>query len=233
MQTDPACRLCLDGRTQPFYQGRRSYYRCSKCCLIQVATDHFLPHQAEKAEYDLHQNNPNDARYRKFLSRLFDPLHQRLGGRGRGLDFGSGPGPTLPLMFAEAGYEMAIYDVFYCDDPSCFSSRYDFITATEVVEHLHQPGETLGKLWNCLRPGGILGIMTKMALDREAFSRWHYKNDPTHVCFFSRKTFEWLADFLGAECEFVGDDVVMLGKCRRRKARAESQRRSAETSTDS
>ncbi|GIS59730.1 MAG: hypothetical protein CM1200mP2_19550 [Planctomycetaceae bacterium] len=42
------------------------------------------------------------------------------------------------------------------------------------------PGEELDRLWGCLSPGGVLGIMTKRVLDHEAFSRWHYKkrSDP-------------------------------------------------------
>ena len=115
-------------------------------------------------------------------------------------------------MFREAGYEMNIYDPFYADHPSRLQARYDFITATEVVEHLHHPRETLNTVWNCLRPRGILGIMTKLALDQEAFSRWHYKNDPTHVCFFSRRTFRWLARLLSARLEIVGKDVILLHK---------------------
>ena len=54
--------------------------------------------------------------------------------------------------------------------------------------------------------------MTKRVLDHEAFSRWHYKNDPTHVCFFAVQTFEWLASLWGASLTVVGDAVVILEK---------------------
>jgi len=56
----------------------------------------------------------------------------------------------------------------------------------------------------------LLGIMTKLALDREAFACWHYKNDRTHVSFFSRETFTWLAAEWNAELAFVGNDVILL-----------------------
>ena len=170
----------------------------------------FLSAQAEKAEYDRHQNSPEDAGYRRFLGRLFEPLASRLEPESRGLDFGSGPGPTLSVMFEEAGYRMAIYDPFYAPDRSVLDERYDFVTASEVVEHLHRPRRVLDRLWSLLRPGGILGIMTKRVLDRDAFSRWHYKNDPTHVCFFSLETFEWLAEHWQAELTVCGADVVLL-----------------------
>jgi hypothetical protein len=113
-------------------------------------------------------------------------------------------------MLAEAGHHVELYDCFYAPDRSVLARRYDFITATEVVEHLHRPGEELHRLWALVRPGGYFGVMTKLVLDREAFSRWHYKNDPTHVSFFSRPTFAWLAEQWGAGIEFIGQDVIIF-----------------------
>lgn len=127
-----------------------------------------------------------------------------------GLDFGSGPGPTLSLMFEEAGHRMQIYDPLYAPDQSVLSRQYDFVTATEVLEHFRQPAQDLQRVWSLVKPGGLLGIMTKLALDRDAFSNWHYKNDPTHVAFYSRETFEWLGGFWGAGIQFIGNDVIVI-----------------------
>jgi hypothetical protein len=207
------CPLCRRRDCAPFFEdSRRSYYRCSNCALVFVPPAQRLDARAEKAEYDLHRNCPEDAGYRRFLGRLFEPMCQRLPTGSVGLDFGSGPGPTLSVMFEEAGYPMHIYDAFYAPDRSVFERTYDFITATEVVEHLHDPGGELARLWSALRPGGLLGLMTKQVIDRKAFSRWHYKNDPTHVCFFSRTTFQWLARQWGAGLTFEGSDVVIFEK---------------------
>jgi cyclopropane fatty-acyl-phospholipid synthase-like methyltransferase len=166
----------------------------------------------EKAEYDLHQNSPDDQGYRQFLSRIFEPVHGRLAPGSHGLDFGSGPGPTLSVMFEEVGHRMAIYDPFYSADTSPLSARYDFVTASEVVEHFRDPAVDLNRIWSCVKPDGLLAIMTKLALDREAFARWHYKNDRTHICFFSRETFEWLATEWNVDLDFAGDDVVLLSR---------------------
>nr|WP_245688358.1 class I SAM-dependent methyltransferase [Thiohalomonas denitrificans] len=166
----------------------------------------------EKGQYDLHENFPEDPGYRRFLNRLYESMQALLEPDSSGLDFGCGPGPTLSLMFEETGHRMAIFDTFYRPDTSVFAERYDFITATEVVEHLHRPGFELERLWECLKPGGRLGLMTKQVQDREAFAGWHYKNDITHVCFFSRQTFQWLADRWGARLEFHGSDVILLTK---------------------
>ncbi len=185
---------------------------CQQCALVFVPAAQFISPEQEKAQYDLHQNHPDDQGYRQFLSRLFNPLKNKLKSGAHGLDFGSGPGPTLSLMFEENGYRMNIYDPFYADDTRVFQQHYDFITATETVEHLHHPKNELDRLWDLLKPGGHLGIMTKLVIDRDAFASWHYKNDPTHVCFFSRETFLWLAEIWKAKLEFIGNDVILLKK---------------------
>ncbi len=209
----PTCPLCHSIDFGGFYQDRhRSFSRCDTCHLIFVSPQDYLSAEEERAEYDLHRNCPQDQGYRRFLGRLFNPLVERVAPGSRGLDFGSGPGPTLSVMFAEAGYAMTTYDKFYADNPLVFDRPYDFITATEVVEHLHDPQFELDRLWACLKPGGWLGLMTKLALGRAEFQRWHYKNDLTHVCFFSRRTFVWLAQKWGAEIIFADQDVVLFNK---------------------
>ncbi|MDT8388681.1 MAG: class I SAM-dependent methyltransferase [Thiogranum sp.] len=191
---------------------RRPYHQCARCRLVFVPPSHRLPAQQEKAHYDLHENDPGDSGYRNFLGRLFTPVCERVPAPASGLDFGSGPGPTLSLMFREAGYGMTIYDPYYAPDASALKRSYDFITASEVAEHLYAPGEVLTQLLALLRPGGWLGIMTKLVIDQAAFATWHYKLDPTHVCFFSRDTFAWWARQSGCALTFVGADVILLRK---------------------
>ncbi len=199
-------------RRQPKSGSAHIYHRCDRCHLIFVLPGSFLSLRAEKAEYDLHQNHPQDLGYRRFLSRLANPLLERLAPASQGLDFGSGPGPTLSVMLAEAGHSVTLYDPFYADDAAVFEHRYDFIAATEVVEHLSQPRRELDRLWGCLKPGGTLGLMTKLARDNAAFAGWHYKSDRTHICFFSVQTFEWLAARWQAELTILGQDVILLRK---------------------
>ncbi|WP_455206577.1 class I SAM-dependent methyltransferase [Kaarinaea lacus] len=194
---------------------RRDYLRCENCALVFVPSFQFISREQEKAHYDLHQNHPADQGYRLFLNRLLVPMKEKLKSGSRGLDFGSGPGPTLSLMFEELGFPMKIYDHFYANDEFVLQQQYDFITTTETVEHLHHPKTELERLWSLLKPGGLLGIMTKLVIDRDAFANWHYKNDPTHVCFFSNETFRWLADLWHAKIEFTGNDVILFEKIKK------------------
>jgi len=207
------CPLCREDRNENFYQDqRRKFLVCDHCHLVFVPPEQYLSEADEKSAYDHHQNSPTDPGYRRFLSRLFLPLQDRLVPQSHGLDFGSGPGPTLSIMFEEMGHTVTIYDYFYARNPVALQQTYDFITATEVVEHLHDPATILPQLWTLLNAGGYLGLMTKLVRDQKAFATWHYKNDLTHVCFFSKATFEWLADQWQAELEFFHSDVMVFHK---------------------
>jgi Methyltransferase domain len=212
------CPLCKSTSTLPYYQDRaRKYLKCANCDLVFVPASLHLSPTEEKAYYDLHDNRPDDPHYRRFLDRLFTPLQQRLAPNSRGLDYGCGPGPTLSKMFEEAGHSIALYDPYYACDKSVLSAQYDFITLSEVVEHMAQPGRDLDCLWSCLSSNGWLGIMTKRVRNREAFKSWHYITDPTHISYFSQATFQWLTSRwsltgTGAKLVIAADDVVLISK---------------------
>ncbi len=208
------CPLCHDLRAEEFYADKaREYLRCSVCQLIFVPAAWHLSPTDEKAIYDHHQNSPDDPRYRSFLSRLADPVLQRLQPASHGLDFGSGPGPTLSVMFEEHGHPMSIYDPFYAPDRDPLQRQYDFVTSTEVLEHLCDPATDLNRMWDCVKPGGLLAVMTQPAPSITDFAAWHYKNDPTHVSFYCQATFAWLAKQKNAELMTCTREVTILRRC--------------------
>lgn len=208
----PRCPLCFGDRSLAIGAVTRPCFRCPACDLIHIAPDTYLDAVAEKAQYDLHENNAEDQAYRAFLSQLSDPLVDRLGLGATGLDFGCGPGPTLSVMLEELGYTVSLYDPFYAPDNGQLARTYDFITATEVAEHLHHPAQEFTQLWGLLRPGGVLGVMTWMSDDIDDLAGWHYMRDPTHICFYSKKSFHWLAEQLGGTLSFYGNKVILLSK---------------------
>jgi len=210
-ETTTNCPLCTHNAT-PFLPDRmREYMRCPNCDLIFVPKAHHLPPSEEKSRYDFHQNDPSDPRYRHFLGRLFQPLEKKLPDGARGLDFGCGPGPTLSVMFEEAGYECAVYDLHYANDPSVFEERYDFLTCSETMEHLYRPREEFERFLTLVKPGGWIGIMTQLHDEAPVpFERWHYKDDDTHVCFFSKKSFQTLEKTYGLRIEFQSDSVILF-----------------------
>lgn len=213
-----SCPLCKSVSLTAYHRDTsRDYLKCAICDLVCVPAAQHLLATDEKAHYELHDNRPDDPRYRQFLDRLFSPLQQRLTPNSRGLDFGCGPGPTLSVMFEEAGHSVALYDPYYAPDKSVLSAPYDFITLSEVAEHMAEPGKKLDHLWDILVPNGWLAIMTKRVRDPEAFKAWHYITDPTHVAFFSEASFQWLTEKWSsrgpkARLIIAGDDVVLIEK---------------------
>ena len=212
MSSNNLCPLCQSDSSFFHKTTRYNYLQCKQCELIFIPPESLPSREEEKAQYDLHKNNPADIGYRNFLNRLTEPLLERLDPKSSGLDFGCGPGPTLSVMLEEVGHKMSIYDPIYHPNDQLLNESYDFITATEVFEHLHKPTNDLKILYSTLKKNGWLGIMTKRALGKESFARWHYTHDPTHVCFWSETTFNWLASQWQTVAEFPAADVVLLQK---------------------
>ncbi|HUF27429.1 MAG TPA: methyltransferase domain-containing protein [Gemmatimonadaceae bacterium] len=188
----------------------RAYHRCATCALVHLEPALRPTPLEEVRRYLEHENDVGDLRYRAFLDRLAAPLRSRLRAGAEGLDFGCGPGPALAAMMCEAGFPTAAWDPVFRADDAVLARDYDFVTCTEVVEHLHEPAATFDRLARLLRPGGMLAVMTRFYPAREAFVTWHYLRDPTHVLFWSEETFRWIAAAHGWTLELPAPDVVLM-----------------------
>jgi len=180
--------------------------------LIFVPTGSHLSPDDERRRYDLHENSPDDPQYRVFLRRLINPLLPHLKEGMKGLDFGSGPGPALSSMMRQRGVEMEDYDPFYANDPTLLEKKYDFLACSETVEHFCNPRESWDLMVNLVRHGGVIGVMTDMFDDGMNFSDWHYIRDDTHVVFYSKRTFEWIAEHYVLSASFHGRSVIIFNK---------------------
>lgn len=182
--------------------------------MIFADPEAYLPEDEEKAIYDFHQNDAQDTRYREFLSQLSNPLLEKLSTSMTGLDFGSGPGPTLSLMLEEQGMKMSVYDIYYAPDTGQLSRQYDFVTCSEVAEHFCEPGKAWPQLVSLIKLGGWLGVMTWMFTKEtaEQFNRWNYKGDPTHVSFYTPETMRWIAQHFQLSLEIISEQVILLRK---------------------
>ncbi|GGD42183.1 class I SAM-dependent methyltransferase [Sinisalibacter lacisalsi] len=169
-----------------------------------------LSQDDELAHYLHHENDPDDPGYRRFLSKLAEPLMARLAPGAAGFDYGCGPGPALAAMLREAGHDVALYDPYFAHDPAPLGGTYDFVTCTEVAEHFHRPAKEFDTLRRLVRPGGWLAVMTCFQTDDARFAAWHYRKDPTHVVFYRQETFRHLAAVWGWVCEVPVKDVVLM-----------------------
>jgi len=207
------CRVC--GAEKSFFfvsADGTDYYRCPSCLATFAGGEFLLGPEEERSRYACHKNDPSDQEYRRFLSKLADPLLDRLGTPKEGLDFGCGTGPALAQMLEDVGHHISLFDPFFCPDGAALERQYDFVTCTEVFEHFHNPARELKLLDRLLRPGGLLAVMTCFQTDDAKFKEWHYRRDPTHVVFYKEETMRHVAEIFGWGIEMPVKDVVFFTK---------------------
>lgn len=217
--------MCGSSHTDLFHRDKhREYAACTVCGIVFVPDRFVLSEVDEKKEYDLHENFNEDEGYRRFLMRAAAPLLECFPDCSgvRGLDFGCGPNPLLAKILRDSPYEfhVDIYDKYYFPNTVKFEDIhrwYNFVVSTEVFEHLQSPLDVFVLLWGLLQTDGVLVIMTKRMLSFEKFVNWHYIRDPTHISFFSEKTFLWVGEQLSNKefkctVSFQGPDVTILRK---------------------
>lgn len=210
------CPVCERRKCRWFMTVRnRTYFHCETCHSTWLDPSDRLPAEAEYQRYLDHQNDPMDSGYRRFLSRLADPLTEKLTKGACGLDYGCGPSPALAMMLEDQGFSVSLYDPFFHPDTSVLENTYDFITCTEVIEHFHHPATEFKRLDRLLKPGGWLGLMTCFQTEEHRFEDWHYRRDPTHVVFYREETLEQVAKQRGWLCEIPHKDVVIMEKNKR------------------
>ena len=115
-------------------------------------------------------------------------------------------------MIEEDGYSAALYDPLFHPDETVLAHTYDFITCTETVEHFATPRADFLRLHQLLAHGAYLAIMTDILEDIRKFPDWYYHRDPTHIAFYTRRTFHWIAEWLDLDVEFPQARVVLLRK---------------------
>lgn len=207
------CTLCENSILHAIApeKDKRRYFYCSNCSLI-FTNKLFLPAIKEELDlYLLHNNSIEEPGYVNFLNRVIEPALPFFTPGMVGLDYGCGPGPTLSEIVAQSGFRCFNYDPIF--DFSHPFLKYDFIFSTECFEHFHHPGIEIQVIYDLLKPGGYLCIMTERWESLEIFENWYYKIDPTHVSFFHKKTFDYIKEKYGFK-ELYSDHnrVIILQK---------------------
>ncbi len=182
-----------------------TYYHCADCEYIFKSPECYQDFSTQKERYNLHENEEEDAGYMAYFQRFLDYTLPLVDISQTALDFGCGASSLLANMLEEKGIKCDYYDPIYYPDTLTDSKKYELIVSTEVFEHLHQPRVVFESLLERLEEGGYLALQTQFhPNDREAFKKWYYHQDPTHIVFFTAKTFKVLCEMYG--CEFVGDN---------------------------
>lgn len=165
--------------------------------------------EQERRHYAKHNNNLSDAGYREHLMKLIRPLADEIPPNAKGLDYGCGPTLSIEKLLAEQSISCSSFDPFFFQDAATLTqSSFDFVTCSEVVEHFREPVKDFAKVISLVKSGGVLAIMTQFP--PPSFEQWWYHRDPTHVHFYSRRTFDWLASHWSLTTVFHAENVVIL-----------------------
>jgi len=126
------------------------------------------------------------------------------------LDFGCGPEPVLKVLLNRLGIEVDIFDCYFFPQKTFLNKRYDLITCTEVFEHLKNPLETLILLESLLNEDGVLAVTTLFHTTSNDFSKWWYRRDSTHICFYSPHTFKWIEEHFNFTIEVMDNSSICV-----------------------
>jgi len=206
------CTLC-ESKTALFseHQGR-AFYVCDCCGVVLLHPDFYLNSAQEKERYDLHSDDVTAEGYQNFVKPITDDVAKYFTVEHQGLDFGCGKTEIVKYVLEQQGFNIQGFDPFYFNDKELLTKKYHYITSCEVIEHLYRPREVFQQLFELLQPNGKLFLKTSLYSMDLDFGKWWYKNDPTHVTLYTKKTLEFLKGFYGFKSLNIHKKHIVLSK---------------------
>ncbi len=214
------CDFCLSSSVEALRVRDVLYHRCPLCGGIARDPLNCLTPEEERARYLLHRNTLENTGYRTWLeSFLSDVLKATDGVLSLGeapirsvLDWGSGPNPSFVELVREQGFQVRGWDPFFAPKDLPLSEEADLVTAIEVVEHFREPRLEFSRAARAVARGGWLALGTHTVPDRD-FATWWYKEDPTHVAFWTERAFTCLAEANRLRyCGTIGPNRFLFSK---------------------
>ncbi|HUB15306.1 MAG TPA: class I SAM-dependent methyltransferase [Acetobacteraceae bacterium] len=199
-------RSCVD-RPEPVFAPAGEpvpYVRCERCgflftCHFDALTAAEMANKIYNADYIKADPEFADSRPRFFAAMLQEWLGPASNGFAA-LDFGGGRGLLAQLVRAAGFPEFASYDPYF-DTTPVPATRFDLVTAFEVVEHTRDPLATFREMLALLRPNGAVLFSTLLQPRRVQPDWWYMAPRNGHVSLHSRHSLARLAD--AVNCGFV------------------------------
>jgi SAM-dependent methyltransferase len=120
---------------------------------------------------------------------------EQLGWKAQGIE----PSPAAASVARSRGLEVQVGTL---ESASLASGQFDAVFAWMVLEHLHEPRETLAEIHRVLKPGGWLAFCVPNfgCWERHVFGRyWYALQLPTHLQHFTPRPLRKLLDDSGFE----------------------------------
>jgi len=206
------CILC-EGSTKDFWKSKkREYVECIHCGCIQLLPEFHISKKDEEARYLTHNNDVEDSRYQNFVRPITSRILKDFSPEQKGLDYGCGTGPVASTLLEKQGYSIALYDPYFYPNTEVLNNTYYFIICCEVMEHFYEPKQEFRELAARLNPGGKLYCKTHIFSEDIDFENWYYKNDRTHVIFYTEKSLVWIKDNLGFSVLEIHPKLIVFSK---------------------
>lgn len=190
----------------------RGFYKCTNCDSILLDTKRYLVYDDEKQRYDKHSDNVEDEGYQKFVSPIVDAVLEKYSLNDKGLDYGCGKTAIIETLLQRKQYNIVGYDPIYFPNQEALTATYNYITCCEVVEHFYHPKVEFYKLSQLLQPKGKLYLKTNLYKNTIDFKGWWYKNDPTHVVFYTAKSMEYIKHTFGFNTVEIHNNYIEFSK---------------------
>lgn len=192
------CKCCNSFLDEVILVKDKKYNFCTNCKSVFLNSEFYLSSENQKDRYLLHNNTLEDAGYKNYLEKFFeDVLTVSKIKNHTYLDYGSGPNPCL-VDLVKQKYpdfeQIDAWDLFFTKDFTPKDNSYSLITCLEVAEHFENPTESFLHIKSLLKNDGILALQTQIFYPEDdfvktskKFATWWYKEDTTHVTFYSKE----------------------------------------------
>lgn len=193
-----SCKCCNFPLENDFIIKNKIYFFCKNCNSIFLCDDFFLSPENQVNRYLLHNNTLEDINYKNYLEKFINRVLEFINlEKIDFLDYGSGPNPCLVELIKEKFFnfnKIDGWDLFFTRDFFPKENSYSLITCLEVAEHFENPQESFRHISSLLKKDGFLAIQTQffeceedITNTEKKFATWWYKEDTTHVTFYSKE----------------------------------------------
>jgi SAM-dependent methyltransferase len=237
---DTTCLVCGGALREYAAHGRWTVAKCRDCGFGQTnvtekdlagfyESEYFDGNRArfcQKAQDEISENK------KWWLDRFVQGEHLRC------LEIGPGPAAMVPGFLADnrsgfsysaveisraasdqlrkRGYEVFTGKIYDEQISARVAGRFDYVVATEVIEHDTNPRGFVCGVFSALRPGGRACLTTGNfdgLTARFKGASWSYLDPPAHVCFFTPRSVHKLftnAGFCDVRVHCVGLNYIRL-----------------------
>ncbi len=195
--SEEVCPLCFGDSNLFALVEHKRYFECEDCKGVFLPKSFHLDSDCELKRYKMHNNDVDDIRYQNFVSDLISLVKNSFNQTHKGLDFGCGNGPVITKLLREDNYALWLYDPYFYPDVEALEKRYDYIICCEVIEHFSNPNIEFKRLKKMLNKGGKIFAKTSFFDENIKFEKWYYKDDPTHIFFYSEPTLQKISEVAG------------------------------------